>query len=235
MNTDQHQILYPRAWIYFGLAFLVTIAGFFPSYFSRLGETSAAHHFHGITATLWMLILVLQPLLYRFGKLHWHRIIGRTTLLLVPMLVVGGLIMVHMMLNSERYPPNLPEQLAFIDFFVITQFVAFYILALQNVHDTQLHARYMAATIFGPLIPALTRFLFVFPWISSFSMSLHISYLLVEFVILILIFHDYRQGKVRLPYKLALGLMVTQHVMMHFAGTWEWWHWLMEIYAGIPG
>ncbi len=46
------KIFYANAYLCFGLAFLVTIAGFYPSYFSRLAQTGAAHHFHGITATL---------------------------------------------------------------------------------------------------------------------------------------------------------------------------------------
>ncbi len=44
--------MYPRAYIYFTLALAISVAGFFPSYFGRLGDTDLKHHFHGITATL---------------------------------------------------------------------------------------------------------------------------------------------------------------------------------------
>lgn len=233
MESNITQPFYHRAYIYFGLAFLVTIAGFFPSYFSRLGETSGAHHFHGITATLWMLLLFVQPLLYRLDKIEWHRMLGRTSFLLVPLIVIGGLIMVHMMLNDERYPGNLAYQLGFIDFYVIIQFVMFYVLAIKNVRDTQYHARYMVCTIFGPIIPALTRLLFVVPFVDSFSKSLNISYILVEIVLILLILDDKRRGKIRLPYILALGLMAVQHLLMNFAGNWGWWQWLMDLYGAI--
>jgi len=224
---------YSRAYIYFGLAFLITIAGFFPSYFSRLSETGGAHHFHGITATLWMLLLVVQPLLYRLDKIEWHRMLGRTSFLLVPLIVIGGLIMVHMMLNDERYPGNMAYQLGFIDFFVIIMFVMFYVLAIKNVRDTQYHARYMVCTIFGPIIPALTRLLFFIPYVDSFGKSLNISYILVEIVLILLILDDKRRGRIRLPYILALGLMAVQHLMMNFAGNWAWWQWLMDLYGAI--
>lgn len=233
MESNTTVPFYSRAYIYFGLAFLVTIAGFFPSYFGRLSETSGAHHFHGITATLWMLLLVVQPLLYRMNRIEWHRILGRTSFLLVPLIVIGGLIMVHMMLNNERYPGNLAYQLGFIDFYVIIQFVLFFVLAIKNVRDTQYHARYMVCTIFGPIIPALTRLLFVLPFVDSFSKSLNISYILVEIVLILLILDDKRRGRIRLPYILALGLMAVQHLLMNFAGNWGWWQWLMDLYGGI--
>ena len=224
---------YSRAYLYFLLAFLVTIAGFFPSYFGRLGDTGAAHHFHGITATLWMVLLVIQPLLYKLNLMKWHRRIGRSSLILVPMIVIGGLIMVHYMLNDPRYPGSLAYQLGFIDFFVIGQFLLFYILALKNVRNVQYHARYMACTIFGPIIPATTRLWLHTGIAGTFSTSLHISYFLIEAIIVLLLVDDYRKGKIRLPYMLALALTVLQHVMMIYAGNWAWWQWLMGLYGTL--
>lgn len=232
MPEQEKSLFYKNAYLYFLIAFLVTIAGFFPSYFNRLTEMGAAHHFHGITATLWMLILVIQPLLYRYDKIETHRWIGRSTVFLVPLIIIGGLIMVHMMVNNERYGA-MAYQLGFIDFFVLSQFLLFYVLALKNVRNTQYHARYMVCTIFGPIIPALTRLLFNVPWIDTFSKSLHISYLLVEIVLVLLILDDRRRGKIRLPYLLALGLMVIQHITMHYAANWEWWRELMDLFGSL--
>ncbi len=232
MNAESTEGFYKNAYLYFLLAFAVTVAGFWPSYFSRLTETGAAHHFHGITASLWMLILIAQPLLYRLNKMELHKFIGRSTFLLVPLLIIGGVIMMNMMLNNERYGP-LAYQLAFIDLFVILQFLLFYVLAIKNVRSTQYHARYMACTIFGPLIPALTRLLFHVPWIDSFSKSLHTSYFLIHIVLLLLILDDKRKGNIRLPYVLALGLMAIQQVLMHFAAGWEWWRYLMDLFSGV--
>lgn len=65
-----------------------------------------------------------------------HRRIGKFTFLLVPMIVVGGLIMVHYMLNDENYTGFLAYQLAYIDFYVIGTFLLFYILAIKNVRNT---------------------------------------------------------------------------------------------------
>lgn len=224
---------YSRAYLYFGFAFLIVLAGFLPSYFLKLGETSSAHHFHGITASLWMLLLVVQPLLYKSGKMQWHRILGRTSFILVPLLIIGGLNMIHIMMNEGNYPPLVPYQLGFIDFFTLGQFTLFYILAIKNISDTQYHARYMACTIFGPIIPALTRLLFWIPGVNSFSISLNLSYIIVEIVLLMLILDDKRRGKIRLPYPLMLGLLGVQHLIMNYIAEWGWWQEIMKSYAEI--
>jgi len=227
---------YPRAWVYLLLAFLAVGLGFYPSYFGRLGEMDAAFHLHGITAALWMTLLVVQPLLYRLGAWELHRAVGKSSFLLVPLVVVGGLVMVHRMIASpDRYPPEMAYQLAYIDFYVLIQFVLFFALAMANRADVQLHARYMVGTVFGILVPALTR---LFLWLGgapSFGAALHLSYVAVHAVIVLLLLHDHRTGRVRAPYMLALGLMLFQHLTMTFAGGWSWWGALMRAYGSIYG
>lgn len=224
---------YSRAYLYFGIAFLIMLFGFLPSYFLKLGETSAAHHFHGITASLWMLLLVVQPLLYSRNKMRWHRMLGRTSFILVPLLIIGGLYMVHVMMNKGNYPPLVPYQLGFIDFSTLGMFALFYILAIKNISNTQYHARYMACTIFGPLIPAVTRLLFWIPGVDSFSISLNLSYFIVEVILVLLILDDKRRGKIRLPYPLMLGLLAVQHLIMNYIGEWGWWQEIMNRYGEI--
>lgn len=167
------KVFYKNAYLYFILAMLVTIVAFIPSYFTRLRETDTSHHFHGITATLWLLLFIVQPLLYRKVLMKWHRSIGKFSLLLAPLIVVGGLTMIHrMLLAKANYPPQLPYQLAFIDFFTLALFILFFVLAIVHRKNIQLHARYMVCTVLPPLIPALTRFLFLIPGIDSFNKSL---------------------------------------------------------------
>lgn len=228
------KVFYVKAYLYFILAALVVVVGFFPSYFKRLAVTDSAHHLHGITATLWIMLLIIQPFLYREGNIKWHRKIGKVSFVLVPLVIVGGLNMVHLMLiGKTNYPPIIPYQLAFIDFFTLLQFLLFYVLAIVRRRDIQHHARYMVCTVLGPLIPALTRMLFLIPFIDNFDKSLNISYFIIEVVLLLLLLDDKRTGKIRLPYKLALALFAVQHLLMNFAAQWEWWRNLMDAFAGL--
>ncbi len=230
--TNARPGFYRNAYLYFLLAAAVTIYAFIPSYFQRLSETSMAHHFHGLTALSWMLLLILQPLLYKLGLLRWHKGIGKIAFILVPMMVIGGLKMVHsMMLAAANYPPQLPYQLAFIDFFTLTLFVLFFVLAMVHRKNIQLHARYMVCTILGPLIPALTRALFAIPLIDSFNKSLNVSYILIEIVLILLLLDDKRSGKIRTPYVLALSFFVIQHLLMNYAKGWGWWQNFMDNFS----
>lgn len=234
VETGIKKKFYDKAYWYFLLAALVTIIGFFPSYFSRLTVTDPAHHLHGITATCWMLLLVVQPWLYKTGKLSLHRNLGKSSYVLVPLILLSGLNMVHIMLNNQvNYPPDLPYRLAFIDFITLAQFLLFYGLAINHRKKLQLHARYMACTVLGPLIPALTRALFLIPWIDHFDKALNTSYILIESVLVILLLDDRRTGRIRLPYVLALILFFVQHLVMNFVGQWTWWRSLMDAYAGL--
>jgi hypothetical protein len=223
---------YRNAHRYFLLALLVIVIGFFPSYFSRLSATDTAHHLHGITATLWMLMLIVQPWFFNRGYMKWHRTLGKFTFVLVPILFVSGLHMIYLMLtNASNYPPLIPYQLAFIDFTVLPIFMLFYSLAIFHRKNIQFHARYMVCTIFGPLIPALTRMLFIVPAIDNFTKSLNISYLIMELVIVILLWDDKRSGKIRPPYVLALIVFLTDHLFMNFASQWHWWRSWMDSFA----
>jgi hypothetical protein len=204
-----------------------------PSYFQRLDKTDSGHHLHGIAAMLWLIMMIVQPLLYRNGLFTWHRQIGKLSFVLVPVFIFSGINMVHVMLiGKDNYPPLLPYQLAFIDFFTLIMFLAFYVLAIKHRRNVQLHSRYMVVTVLGILIPAITRFLFYFPFITSFSMSLHVSYIVIEVVILLLLIDDKRSGKLWNPYKIAIVLFAIQHLTMSFAKDWEGWRQWMDAFAG---
>lgn len=230
-TVRKHSVLYPHAYLYFLLAVGITVAAFFPSYFQRLSHTDTTHHFHGITATLWLFMLVIQPFLYKNGLLKWHRQLGKFSFLLAPLLVVSSFIMIRsMLLSKDNYPPIIPYQLAFIDFFTVSLFIYFYTSAIIYRGKLQLHARYMVCTVLGPLIPALTRFFFIFlPFIDSFNKSLNLSYVVVEIILLLLIRDDKRKGAIQRPYVVAMVLFVLQHLLMNFASGWTWWRSLMDL------
>lgn len=232
--ASKKKLFYRYSYLYFSFAAAVTVFAFFPSYFNKLRATDPAHHLHGITATLWMILLIIQPFLYQAGKLKWHRQIGKISFLLVPLIILSALNMVHIMIiRKDSYPPLIPYQLAFIDFATLIQFLLFYILAIYKRKKIHLHARYMACTVLGPLIPALTRLLFRFPFIDSFNSSLNISYVIIEIVLILLLLDDKRTGKIRLPYVLALILFSVQHLIMNFISRIDWWTRLMDNFANL--
>ena len=105
MSTTRKFVLYPRAPIYFTLLVLVSLFGFFPTYFDVFTRVDFWHHLHGNSAGFWMLLLVIQPILYLRGHLKAHRMLGRSAFILIPLIVIGGLKMVHIMTNTAASSP----------------------------------------------------------------------------------------------------------------------------------
>ena len=215
---------YNNAYLFLALGLILVFWGFSESYFGKLGETTLPYHIHGISATLWMLLLIVQPFLYKIGKLKTHKYLGWSSIIIVPILVFGGFQMMTLMIqNQENYPPNIVYRLAFIDVVTLLGFVILYVLAIYNRKKLKLHARFMVCTIFGPLIPAVTRIFFSLKLADNFNESLTLSYLFIEIALLIIIWMERKTKEVKLTYVPVLLYMVSQHIIMYYVGDWAWW------------
>ena len=216
---------YSNSYIYLAVGVVIVFLGFSKSYFSNLNEFSFPYHLHGISATLWMILLVIQPYLFKKGQLKVHRILGWSSIVLVPIIILAGLVMINLMIHGQQsYPPNTVYKLAFIDVCTLIGFALVYSLAIYHRKNLKLHSRFMVSTIFGPLLPALTRlFFFIIPIASTFNQGLTYSYLLVELVLLVLIFKEYKVKEVRYTYIPFFVFIVIQHLLMYSSNEWKWW------------
>ena len=211
---------YSNAYLYLSLGFIITLIGFFPTYFSKLGETDNLHHFHGITGTLWMIILIVQPMLYRFGKMKYHRFIGWVSVIFAAAVFYGAIRMIQFMMRT-RESSDLLYQFAFLDVFTILPFVLFVILAVVYRKKFHYHARFMICTIFGPLSAGIVRLFHLF--LNDWNWSITATYLLFELILLILIFDDKKKGTIRSPYVIAFTIFFVQHVLIYYCYEWSWW------------
>jgi hypothetical protein len=234
-KPTETKTLYPRAAWYFAAGILITWIGFSRSYFARLGANDIYHHIHGATAGAWMVLLIVQPILYHKGKLALHRKLGRiASIILVPLLVLGGIKMMHSMVNSHAsYPPGVAYQLAYIDACSILLFLLFFGLSLYNSWNIHAHARYMACTVLVILPPAIVRALFLIPWFDGFAKTLNAGYFLTELALVVLLLDDRRYGPIRRPYLVALLLFVLLHVTLNVVPHWSWWHTMMDRFAAL--
>lgn len=215
--------LYFRSPWYFTLLLLVAVVGFFPSYFARLGEAKALHHFHAIAATAWLLLLITQGYLMRTRRVALHRALGRTSLVIVPLFLVSGLFIVHDMLTRDsNFARTFGPRLSFVDLSTLAWFAFAYVMALRYRKTMALHARFMVSTALPLLPPALSRLLG--PMVHSFDLAFHLSYLAAELVTIALLLHDRQSGKMRAPFLLLFALLVLQQASYHYAmdfGPWQ--------------
>ena len=192
---------YKYAHWYLTLGLVIVLVGFSKTYFAKLGDFGFAHHLHGVSATLWMLLLIVQPYLFQKGYMKTHRILGWSSLVLVPTLIIAGIVMMRLMIQGQEfYPPNAVYMLSFIDACTLLGFAVLYILALVYRKNLQLHSRFMVATIFGPLVPALARlFMFILAVASGFTEGITYSFLLIELVLLLIIWKERKSKEIKYP------------------------------------
>ncbi len=214
--------------------FPLVVMGFWPSYFTKLTSTSVSFHIHAFVLMLWMVILITQVVLVRTGRMRWHRIVGRSSLVVAPLLVVTAFIMMRQSLGgpgAERSPFAL--QLLPLPLGAAIQFSLTYALGIYYRKQTELHARYMIST--GPiLIAAATHRIFLnwVPGLSTLPASSNANFILLEVTALALILNDLRLGKIRAPFVVLLVLFSVNHIMFLTVPDSAWWQTLADRIGG---
>src|SRR6218665_2023980 len=93
MQPTTAKIRFDKSGYYFIALMALVFAGFWKSYFSRFfngtNDYNFYFHFHAAMMLLWVIILIAQPLLIRKKKLGVHRIIGRLTYFLMPVMLLS--------------------------------------------------------------------------------------------------------------------------------------------------
>jgi len=214
-------------------AFGVVLLGFWPTFYRPMSSATTLIHVHGITATLWYLALIVQPWLVTHGYVAWHRRVALVVIGLLPLVSVSALMTTQVMLTRSTLPPFARPLIAWLDITLTTLFVALFVLGLTRRGDRGAHRRYMVSTALLGFPPAITRWVLrTFPELG-FLPAIHVSFALLELVLLVLIWTDWRSGeRRRIAYPLALGVHVmVQLTMVPVSGS-GWWLAFCRWYGG---
>ena len=152
---------YRHAHWYLLALFPLAALAFWPSYISQLTRASAEFHAHGITATLWLVLLVAQSWTIQHDSRQTHRTVGMASLVLFPLFLMGGTGIFFGMADRfvvgspfhAMYAPNL----VWLDVVGVSGFAFFYYQALRQRRKVHPHSRYMLATAIFLLPPIFGR------------------------------------------------------------------------------
>jgi hypothetical protein len=158
-------------WFFSGMAILAALTvfgGFAPTYYLKglygTPTLSTVRHLHGVTFTLWMVLLLVQTALIVARRTAWHRRLGIAgTVLAGGMLITGAAVAI----SAARHPPavvapGLPPPLVFL-LIPLSDLAAFAILAgwgLHNRRTPDVHKRLMLLATIAILPAALGRMVF---------------------------------------------------------------------------
>ena len=65
--------LFPKAHLWLLIPFVLTLAGFYLSYWSKFSEAPWRQHMHGLSATAWYVLVILQPWLIHNKPPNYHK------------------------------------------------------------------------------------------------------------------------------------------------------------------
>jgi len=147
MNAKKSTHQFPKAHLWLLIPFFLTILGFYFSYWSKLSEVPFRHHGHGITATLWYVLLVIQPYVYNNKSLKLHRKIG-----FIGLFLAGGVVFSALQVIPYNIVSGLTDYLkyglTFYDFVALMGFSLSVIMAMLKSKSKDKHARWMISTAF---------------------------------------------------------------------------------------
>jgi len=225
METGYKNVAY-----FFGLIALVTYVGFYKKYFSLVPDFTGIkliHHYHALTLTTWLCMLIIQPILITGKKPGLHKAIGKFSYFLVPFMFVSMILVYHhQYLKISSVGKSEGEALAFV-FSPLTDavpFVIFYVLAILNKHDTAKHMRYMIST--GIVIggPGLARVFMNWIDMDIFS-AIGLMSLITLLVFVSLIISDRIKMKkfTRSPFTIAFIIWLVPNILIIFFPATALW------------
>ena len=177
----------------------LTFLGFYKTYFvlspEFTGTVDIYTHIHALVASIWITLLITQPLLIRYKNFKLHRFFGK-----ISYFIFFALILSFIPQMIKEYGKNLFPLNASFD---IVLLMLFYTLAIKYKNKVAIHMRYMIAIALIFIGPTLGRIIFFLLELENLG-SLHIPYLIVIGILLGLIFWDKKNDREYKPYLVEL-------------------------------
>jgi len=222
-----------------GLLPLATLA-FWPRYLSTLSNAGFAFHAHGITATLWLLLLAAQSWSIHHGRRSVHRSAGMASLLLFPLFMAGGASIFLGM--AQRYveaaTPFYQLYPARLDVVGVSGIAYFYYQAMRLRRKVWLHSGYLLATALFLLPPILGRLSPFLPGLAingpADFVKLGIGFQIANAVTALIALIIAWRSRVGRPFYEAAALVALSALLYQTIGGWSAWQALYARFADVP-
>lgn len=205
---------YKNAGYFFIALFVIVIFGFSKTYFGLFPHfnerTTVIVHFHAFVVLLWIILLIVQPLLIRYKKLAVHRLLGKFTYVLVPLIIFSFIGMISKQIGEEQAQKMTVGPIMkslYLPFTDMLLFSTFYNLAIKYKRDVAIHARYIIVTGLVFINASLIRSLAIWFHVDFFYAAL-VSIAFVDLILITLIYLDKIKGRNFKPLLISLVLFL---------------------------
>jgi len=170
------------------LLILASIA-FWPLYLTKSWSAIDRYtHAHALLGTLWLLVLIVQPLLIARGYRAVHRLTGRISLFVAMAFVVSGLLLTHFRVSRMPEDAFAKEGIyIYLPLAVALLFAVACGLGFRWRRSAPVHARFMVSTVLLLVDPVLARIMYFYlPPLPSDNLYQGITFTLIAVVMAIL-------------------------------------------------
>ena len=230
---------FARGGPYFSALLVVALIAFWPTYLSlAFSASSAFTHFHAVTATIWMLLLIAQPLTIRTRRLAWHRALGNASYLVAAVVVVSIVLLAHDRIRLAAA--------ATADLFAVQTYVLYLQLSLAVVFALSFglgiatrrtmarHARFMVCTGLTLIDPVVIRLMFWADPTPTWNYQ-WFTFGLTDLVFIVLIYleRDSRLGRRVFPAMLAVFALSQAPALLGYTDG-PLWQSFARWFAALP-
>ena len=138
--------------------FVISVLGFSYSYYLKLSSATFHQHVHGISATLWYILIIVQPyLITRKKNFSGHRTLGTLGLILAGIVAGSALAIIPKNIDNVTtldvngfFNPTIAYFFTLIDFVLVCMFIISVCLAILNIKKRNLsgHVQWLMASVF---------------------------------------------------------------------------------------
>ncbi len=170
METITHApVNYKNFHLWMLVPFVISVLGFSYSYYFNLANATFHQHVHGISATLWYILIIVQPyLIIRKQNIQKHKTLGTIGIIVAGIVAGSALTIIPKNIDDVKdldingfFNPTFAYFATLIDFLLVAMFVISVGLAILSIKKKNLsdHVQWLMASVFFVLSPGLERLL----------------------------------------------------------------------------
>ena len=200
--------------------------GFYYNYTSKFPEfkgISSLTHIHGMLMMTWLILLIIQPLLILTGRQKLHRMIGKSSYVIGPLIIIS-----LFLIGRQGYQGIIKDgteqfarAISVLDIRGFLTFGLFWALAMINRKNSDAHMRYMIGTAIIAIGPGIGRGL-----MAAFNMDLVAALTITDCIDIViaavLLGFDIRQNKNYKPYLVILLTFIVGALLWQFRMSAPW-------------
>jgi hypothetical protein len=227
---------YKHISVLFVALLLISGIGFFQTYlvhFPTFTGSVNAHHVHAFLLVLWIAVLIAQPLLIRARKLELHRLLGKVSYGLVPLIVLSILTVTRVQYQrgvAQHSPAEVLDYGMYMSFVDLVPFMTLYGLAMWYRRVPSVHMRYIIACSMIFFNPAFGRINVIYFGMTT-EVGVVMSYVYCDTILLGFLIYDLVKRRPYRPYLYSLVFLVICHSSLLYAPFSVVWHTVASAFA----